>query len=238
MSYFSGLHCKAAVKKLTDQDALAHVAKNDESKFVRIVAVKKLTDQAVLVCIAKNDKDSDVRWAAVEKLTDQTLLADIAKYDENKYVCMAAVKKLTDQALLVDVAKNAKYFDVRIAAVEKLTDHALLADIAKNDEDSDVRKAAIIKLINQSHLTEALEGIYCFNFGTVEKIGLAHALVALAKNSDKPLNVQWKAIKDWIGEIPRIPHHDERTGRSSDCTHYDNSGERDAPLFPPYSFES
>jgi hypothetical protein len=45
----------AAVKKLTDQAALAEIAKNDTSWAVRAAAVKNITDQAVLVEIVEND---------------------------------------------------------------------------------------------------------------------------------------------------------------------------------------
>jgi len=97
----------------------------------RVAAVNKLTDQNKLADIAKNDIDYYVRWTAVEKLTDQNVLADIAKNDDEIYVCKAAIEKLTDQNVLADIAKNAAESDVRKAAVEKLTEQKPLADKVK-----------------------------------------------------------------------------------------------------------
>jgi hypothetical protein len=241
---------KAAVKTLTDQTVLADVAKNDKDRdvreaavekltIVRKAAVEKLTDPAALADIAKNDKElTDVRKAAVCELTDQTALADIAKNANNYDVRKKAIEKLigpvwklTDQALLADVAKNDKVWCRE--AFEKLTDQAMLADVAKNSNNHYTQEAAILKLINQNHLKEALEGIYCFDYVEEEKIKLARKLVDLVKEFDQPLKIQWKAIKDWIRQIPYIPHWDKN---SPTC--HDDFSEESAPEFPPYPFES
>ena len=66
-----------AVEELTDQAALADVARNDESERVRSSALEKLTDKAVVADIAKNHEDGSVRKSAVEILTDKAVLADI-----------------------------------------------------------------------------------------------------------------------------------------------------------------
>ena len=50
-----------AVEKITGQKKLAQVAKEAEYWNVRKAAVAKLTDQNVLADIAKNDSDSDYR---------------------------------------------------------------------------------------------------------------------------------------------------------------------------------
>ena len=42
-------------------------------------AIHQLTDQNVLAHIAKNDKDSDLRLEAAKKMKDQSILADMTK---------------------------------------------------------------------------------------------------------------------------------------------------------------
>ena len=63
---------KAAVEQLTDQDALADVAKNGMYGDVRIIVAEKSFDpihaQAVYADVAENDWNADVCRAAAEKL--------------------------------------------------------------------------------------------------------------------------------------------------------------------------
>ena len=152
-SYKSDQVCNfrlAAVRKLTDQNVLADIAKNEKYSDVRKAAVEQLTDQIELATIAKNDIDIYIRKAAVEKLTDQNVLADVAKNDTDSTVRKAAVEKLTDQNVLADVAKNDTDSVVRKAALEKLIDRDLLADVAKNGKYSDVCIAAAHRLVNHN----------------------------------------------------------------------------------------
>ena len=72
----------AAIARLTDQNALAKIAKTDANQSVRQAAVERLTDENLLAEIALSDTEYVVRQAAVEKLTDQALLADIAQPDK------------------------------------------------------------------------------------------------------------------------------------------------------------
>jgi hypothetical protein len=118
------------VEKLTDQNLLVDIAKNNEYSGVCIVAVEKLTDQSVLGDIAKHGRHSDVREAAVEKLTDLTIFADIAKNSEYSDVRRAAVEKITDKEILKDVVLKDSNVDVLIAAIKKITDKDVLNEFA------------------------------------------------------------------------------------------------------------
>ena len=144
----------AALARLTDQTALADVAKAAKYDEVRRAAVRRLTDQTLLADIANTDRDREIRRAAAGRLTDQTALARVAKNDANAYVRKVAVENLTGQGLLAEIAKTDESSTVRGAAAGKLTDQTMLADIAKTDRDSDVRKAAADKLTDQTVLAD------------------------------------------------------------------------------------
>jgi len=122
-------------KKLTDQEKLAEIAKNDNYYVTTyrstygdsvevweadkgVAAVAKLTDQTIIADVAKNAKNGDVRRAAITRLNEQyqTLFADIAKNDIDYRVCTVAVCRLTDCDMLSDVQKNAKIPHVGVIA--------------------------------------------------------------------------------------------------------------------------
>jgi len=81
---------------------------------VREAAIEKLTDQNVLIDIAKNDEDYNVRTAAIEKITDQNVIIDVAKTDKNDKVRTAARNKISDEQIalklyLIDIVKETNY---------------------------------------------------------------------------------------------------------------------------------
>jgi len=61
---------------------------------VRWAAIRRLTDQAALAGIARNGGDPNAREAAVSALTDRDLLAGAARDDRNPAV-LAAGKRLS-----------------------------------------------------------------------------------------------------------------------------------------------
>ena len=96
-----------------DQVLLAEIAKNHPNWRARKIAVENLTDQAALAEVAK--VDIWVGLEAVEKLTDQALLAEVAKSKPSNWMVGAvikarvrviAVKKINDKALLEDIINN------------------------------------------------------------------------------------------------------------------------------------
>lgn len=131
----------------------------------QIAAIIKITDQNFLAEVARNDRrNSDVRMAAFKNLTDQRLIADVVKNNNsNNYkeseMYQDTVKNLTDQIVLVDIAKNAKSTWTRKSAIQNLEDQATLVDIAKNDTDSGVRIAAAEKLTDKSFAQKVFIGI-------------------------------------------------------------------------------
>jgi hypothetical protein len=120
----------AALEKLCPN---LNVAKNNKAKdgtnHARSAVRLKLSDQDDLAEIAKNDKDGNMRLAAAAKLNDkslaQSIYANIAKYDKDGAVRLAAVKKLADKELLANLAKYAKDSAVRLAAERKLEESKL-----------------------------------------------------------------------------------------------------------------
>jgi hypothetical protein len=93
-----------------------------------------LTDQQALADIAKHAKHDGVGIAAIARLTDQGALADIAKSAQRTNVRVAAICCMTDQNALADIicgrARDCEVWQVRVAAVNRMTDQALLREIA------------------------------------------------------------------------------------------------------------
>jgi hypothetical protein len=139
-----------AIKRLTDQDALALIAKNpNEVSSNRFHAIEQLNDQEALAYVVRNDKESYVREAALKKLTTHPILVEIAKSDKEVRAKrfgtdfrIIAIEQLSDQTLLYDVAQNAKSLDCRLKATKKITDDKMLEYLYLHAFDSSIRNAA------------------------------------------------------------------------------------------------
>lgn len=190
-------NCKYDFWKITDQAALADVAKNARNKYVSEEAVKSLTNEALLAGVARNAVEPAVRSAALRKITDQSVIADIAKNDKNVSVRMNAAEMLVDksieQEICADIAKHGKYTNDgegywRNEAFHKLTDQVLLADVAKNAEDHGFRTWASEKLTDPKVLSDFVRSVdYAVSKGVVQNISDRALLIEIlekAKSSD------------------------------------------------------
>jgi hypothetical protein len=252
----------SVVKRITDQDKLAQIVKESESRLVRLTALENLTDQTVLAEVARKDSDRQVYRAAVKNLTDQTLLAEIALKDSNYSVREAAVEKLTDQKALAEIAILDSYGYVRHVAVKNLTDQTWLAEVAKRGE-KDVSEAATKKLTDNDLLieiagkskniisrvlaykklnviTSELEELLLsvFKEGHREKYSI---IIEYTKSHPSEVKPLWKMIST---EFLSFSSHTDY----SDWNGYDDNGtgrsyahhtdvHREVPVFPPYPFE-
>jgi tetratricopeptide (TPR) repeat protein len=193
------------IGRLTDDAALAGIARTNKDWNLRLAAVKIMTDPALLAEIAQMDREERVRSTATEKLTDPLVLAEIARTDRHEEVrCSAwkmlgtaereavkpwissdAVSEIRDNALLIRIARNAGAFYVRQKAVEKIADQDVLAAIAGTDENSSVREAAVNKISDQSLLVEIVRKSYSNSIdceAAIEKIDDLVVLAEIARN--------------------------------------------------------
>ena len=199
-----------ALKKLTDQNLLADVAKNAAASPIRTAAIEKVTNQDVLADIAETDKDSKVRATALAKVDEshpvkqkvkqemqQKIDADFLKtYEGDRSTCETVFARVTNQDLLADIAKNAVRASIRTAAVEMVADQNVLAKIAKTDKDSKVRETAIRKLTDQNLLadiakTDSDSDVRC---AAIENLTNQMVLAEIAK-TDKDDSVRETAIE-------------------------------------------
>jgi hypothetical protein len=205
---------EAAVRRLKNQEALAHVAQNDEDAWVRMFAVTRVTLQEVVADIAKNDKDSRVRRAAIRRLGQANVLAEIAMSDPEVPVREYAVKWLFDQRARADIAKNARNSSVRAAAARLLhptryadllrilrvevgtmsaeTNPSILAHIAKCALSSEARAAALKRVTDQRLLANiATNDEFCYvrqaaRARFVDQTALSHPRVPAAVRNETP----------------------------------------------------
>jgi len=178
---------------IKDQQILTEIAKNDSSIFVRQAAIQKVTDQDVLAWIVRNEKDPgrfgpDLRKTALERLTDQKLLADVLKHADNLSECKKVVESLSDQVILAEIARSAKDVHLRWAAIQKVNDRMILAGIAKKDHNYSIRRGTF-KLLGLEDSQEALcdtvlnETNYSLRDEAMAKITDPDILAGLAKNA-------------------------------------------------------
>ena len=141
------------VGRLTDQRLLAEFARNpNEQQPVRCTAVRNLTDELALAAVAKNDDDPHVRKLALSKIASgpQAALADIAKTAENGDAAFAVVEKITDQGLLAEIAVASKHGQVRSGALERIKDSQALDGLARHVGASpDTRLLAVWRLADK-----------------------------------------------------------------------------------------
>jgi hypothetical protein len=129
---------RAAIKLLTDIDALGKSATEDPESVVRRRAVMRLMDFleneaacAALGKVALNDPESALRLNALLAINDQTVLAQIAMTDAVADLRKAATQKLRVQDDLAYVAITDNDLQVRLAAAMLITEPQALARAAQ-----------------------------------------------------------------------------------------------------------
>ena len=161
-----------AVAKITDQELLAGIVKQDQDTDVQAKAVERITDEHMLADIAKTRYEGDektwrswdVRQEAAKKIHDPALLKDVAEGASSSYVRDVAVERIFDQTALAKIATSAARGETRLAALKNLSDQAVLAQVGRTDAEPLVRAAAVEKVTDQAVLThvaraDVMEGV-------------------------------------------------------------------------------
>ena len=128
---------RAAIKHLTDIQALAQSSSGDAEPVVRKKAVeqlfkfeKKAAALEALNNVALGDPEPELRHMATMRIVDQKAIARVAKEDVESAIRQAATRKLTGQADLAWIAINDPTLLVRSTAAELMTDVTALVKAA------------------------------------------------------------------------------------------------------------
>ena len=70
------------MKKITDQNYLGNIAKDDKDPEQALLALEMINDSKVLSDIYKNANDPIIRWTAFEKTDNHKLLPDITIFEK------------------------------------------------------------------------------------------------------------------------------------------------------------
>lgn len=182
--------CEAALKKLTAQELLAAIAKDERVKRdYKQQAARKVTDQALLNDIAKTALDWTVREIALASITDQNVLADVAKNDKMWEMCKLAVARITSQSVLEYIAENYRDNSMRIRAAQKLLDAGKAAQcyrdiLQKQDEFNLPTCATAAELLGDHILAQQLrQKNYCLS--AIDDVYDDTGLAAVAKLTEK-----------------------------------------------------
>ncbi len=165
-----------SVEKISDQDVLTDLAKNDNSPRVRDAAVTKISNQEKLMEIALDGKEVDSRIAAVERIESQEKLAHIIKVRKNFKLTGACLSLITDTKILEDIARDKEYsMSVRRMAIENFADEAFIEEVAeKKEEEYKVKSLdeikALIEKYGGARLVRAL-GKFRGSKGSLESLG-------------------------------------------------------------------
>lgn len=134
---------RAAIKHLTDIDALAKSSSGDAEPIVRKKAVEQLfkfLDQPealeALNVVAVNDPVPELRHMSVLRIVDQEVIAQVAKEDVEPLIRQAAAKKLTSQSVLAWITINDPTPLVRSTAAELMTDVTALVKAAAGEKSA------------------------------------------------------------------------------------------------------
>ena len=147
---------------LYNERVLIKAALNDPVDYVRQGAIHKITNEIVLARIARQDESKVVRLEAKNRLNEinpQSVylieellfagdndLIKVAKNAINLHSRIAAIKEIKDSSVLKDFALNDSKWRVRQAAAQNtcLVESQILASLALNDSSPRVRKAAFL----------------------------------------------------------------------------------------------
>ena len=159
------------------EDSLIKIVQNKENIFyLREYAAEKITNQEVLLNIVKNDSDTKVRKNALNNITNQKLLIELlsdAEFDLEK----ETLEKITDKDVLIEIALNNQSKFYRQGAIPNITNQEVLVKIALTDSDYECREIAISTLTNinafekLNNVTSSLYDVENYGAIIIEKSG-------------------------------------------------------------------
>ncbi len=87
---------------LKDEDALAEIARNENSIWTALSAVAKISDQRILFDLARDSNlFSSVRWEALRRITDEDLLIKLAEVNVDDHWVKAIITKIESEENLI-----------------------------------------------------------------------------------------------------------------------------------------
>jgi hypothetical protein len=95
----------------------------------RRAAVDRITSQEALASLVLRNQYTDVGLYAVDKLNDQNLLAKVVVQAAEPEIVKRAISRLSDRAILAKVANEVKDWDAREAVLEKLPEQKQVAEL-------------------------------------------------------------------------------------------------------------
>ena len=165
---------------LSEKEAIAAAAREDDDPRVRKAAVAKLMDPATLAVVLREDKDDSVcaqatamlrdlaleafeevgepeSQQAIDALTDPKALGQIAKSATREASAARALARITDVHALASVARHAGLEPIRMRAFEQVREqgsHDELLAIAMNSDFKDTALAALDLITDRTELEQ------------------------------------------------------------------------------------
>ncbi len=165
------------LKEENKEDSLIKIVQNEENIFyLREYAAEKITNQEILIDIVKNDSDLKVRKNALNNITNQELLIELLSDDEFDLE-KETLEKITDQDVLIEIALNNQSKFFRRGAIPNITNQDVLVKIALTDSDRECREMAISSLTNinafekLNNVTSTLYDVENYGAIIIEKSG-------------------------------------------------------------------
>ena len=167
---------------LSEKEAIAAAAREDDDAGVRKAAVSKLMDPAALAAVAREDRDEAVRGQAltmlrdialesfeevgqaeslqaIELLTDQKVLAQVAKTSTHEVAAARALGRVSEINQLSSIARHAAVDAVRMDALGRVKGqqaHDELLAIALNSDFKDTALAALEQITDRAELEQVI----------------------------------------------------------------------------------
>ncbi len=145
--------------EIADQELLEKIALEDDSIqadfLAREAAISRLTNQDLLERIYREDIYRQNKEAAVKAFTSMERLEKEVRTGEYKWVAGKRIAEIADADLQKRLALDPTW-PHRAFNIERLDDPELLKSIALNDPSSSARRAAVGRITNQDVLSEAI----------------------------------------------------------------------------------
>ncbi|HUR36165.1 MAG TPA: DUF349 domain-containing protein, partial [Vicinamibacterales bacterium] len=138
---------------LSEKEAIAAAAREDDDPRVRKAAVAKLMDPAALAAIVREDKDDTVRAQATAMLRDLALESFEEVGETESHL---AIDAIADARTLGQVARTATRETSATRALSRLTDVHALASVARHAALESIRMAALAAVRDQGAPDELL----------------------------------------------------------------------------------
>lgn len=126
------------VKRITNQELLEDIAKNDTHPWVRREALNKIADSNI-----KEELEMELDSKDIEQASENELYRKVIDYNESEFEREKYIDGINDEKILRLLAYDQYLYELRAKAIEKIHNQEFLKNLYMDTPEGHIRMAII-----------------------------------------------------------------------------------------------